>query len=83
MQELRAKLAKLGKKVSALETELQVERQIGAILRKKTAHCRGCQDKPDAGLGHPPITDMERQFCEQGHRFVMLSVDQTRVMRGW
>jgi hypothetical protein len=80
---LRAKLAKLGEKVSALETDLKVERQIGAILRKKTAHCRGCQDKPDAALGHPPLTDLERQFCEQGHRLVMLSPDQMRTLRAW
>jgi hypothetical protein len=83
MQELRAQLANLGEKVSALEMELKVERQIGAITRRKTAHCRVCQDRPDAALGHPPITELERTFCEQGHRFVMLSADQMRTMRAW
>jgi hypothetical protein len=82
-QELRAELAKLGEKVSALQAELKAERQIGAIMRKKTAHYRVCQDRPDAALGHPPITELERTFCEQGHRFVMLSADQMRTMRAW
>jgi hypothetical protein len=65
IEELRTQLAELAEKVSTLESDLQVERQIGAIMRKKVAHCRVCQDAPDAALGHPPITELERRFCEQ------------------
>ena len=83
IEELRTELADLGEKVSALEMELKVERQIGALTRKKVSHCRACQDRPDAALGHPPITELERTFCEQGHRFVMLSADQMRTLRAW
>jgi hypothetical protein len=83
MQELRAELSRLSEKVATLESQLQVEREIGAIVRKKTMNCRGCQRPPEAAEGHPPITELEKKFCDQGHRFVMLSVDQTRMMRGW
>jgi hypothetical protein len=82
-QGLRAQLAELAEKVSALEAELTVERQIGALTRKKVAHCRVCQDKPDLALGHPPLTELERTFCEQGHRFLMRSADQIRAERTW
>jgi PP-loop superfamily ATP-utilizing enzyme len=82
-QGLRAQLAELAEKVSALEAELTVERQIGALTRKKVAHCRVCQDKPDLALGHPPLTELEKAFCEQGHRFVMLAPDQFRNLRTW
>jgi len=61
--ELRTELAKLQEQVATLAAELIVERQISAILRKKTAHCRGCQDRPDAAEGQPPITELERTFC--------------------
>ena len=80
---LRAQLAELAEKVSALEAELIVERQIGALTRKKVSHCRACQDKPDVALGHPPLTELERTFCVQGHRFKMLSPDQARTLRTW
>jgi len=81
--ELRTELAKLQEQVATLAAELIVERQISAILRKKTAHCRGCQDRPDAAEGQPPITELERTFCAQGHRFKMLSPDQFRTLRTW
>ena len=76
-------MATLREQMSALQTDLKVERQIGAIMRKKVAHCRVCQDRPDIAFGHPPITELEKAFCEQGHRFVMLSPDQFRTLRTW
>jgi hypothetical protein len=81
--ELRAELAELQQQVTTVAADLIVERQISAILRKKTAHCRACQDKPEASEGQPPITKLERTFCEQGHRFKMLSPDQMRTLRTW
>jgi hypothetical protein len=83
MQALRAELATLTEKVSALELELKVEREIGVIARRKAAGCRVCQRPPEAAEGHPALTDMEKLFCAQGHRFKTLSADQLRVQRGW
>jgi hypothetical protein len=80
---MRAQLATLTEKVSGLEAELLVERQVGAITRKKTSNCRVCQRPPEVAEGHPPLTELERTFCAQGHRFLMLSPDQARTQRGW
>jgi hypothetical protein len=83
LQELKAELAALREQVSMLQADLKTERQIGAVERKKTGHCRVCQDSPDIAFGHPPLTDMERIFCSQGHRFKTLSPDQARTLRTW
>jgi hypothetical protein len=83
LQELRAQLAGLTEKVSTLKSELLVERQVGAITRKKTANCRVCQRPPETEEGHPPVTELELLFCKQGHRFKTLSPDQARTDRMW
>lgn len=83
IEQLRTELAALREQVSMLAAELETERKVGALTRKKVGHCRGCQDKPDVALGHPALTPLEKLFCEQGHRFVLLSPDQFRALRTW
>ena len=83
IEELEAQVAALREEVVALRAELNIERQINCIMRKKTGRCRRCQDRPEPNEGAPMLTEMERIFCEQGHRFKMLSPDQFRTLRTW
>lgn len=82
IEELRTELTALRAKVSALEIALIIEQRINIVARRKTSGCRVCKQHPEIGEGHPALTAMEREFCERGHRFTMLSADQERTLRG-
>jgi hypothetical protein len=82
IEELRTELAMLRERLTALEIALTIEQRINIVVRRKTSGCRVCRQPPELGEGHPAITVMERQFCERGHRFEMLSADQERTLRG-
>jgi hypothetical protein len=82
IEELRAELAALRERLAALEADLKVEQRINIVARRKTSGCRVCRQPPELGEGHPAVTTLEREFCERGHRFQMLSADQERTLRG-
>ena len=66
--------------VQKLTTDLNTLGQLVILGRGRVTGCRVCRKHPDPG--DPPILEIERAYCCNGHHFSELPADTQRMLAG-